>query len=111
MQGVNNPHEFLGSVGDGNIVVLSFGSLLGQVSGKGRIPETDVFRGIEEGVAKVAGAAFLHVRVGAGKGQLSRFVGRWRKSGILYNTRRARRDVKLFVAYGQRDCGNIQTPQ
>ncbi len=41
-------------MGDGSIVVFALGSLLGEISGKDRIPETGVFRGGEDCVTKVA---------------------------------------------------------
>ena len=46
--------------------MLALGSFLGEIRGEGRVPDADVFRGIEDGVAKVARAALLHVSVRAG---------------------------------------------
>ena len=44
-----------------NIVVFSLGSLLGQVSGEGWVPKTNVFGGVVKRVAQIARASFLHV--------------------------------------------------
>lgn len=43
--------------------MLTLGSFLGQVCGKGGVPEADVFSGVIEGVAKITGASFLHVGI------------------------------------------------
>ena len=48
-----------------NVVVLPLGPFLGKVSGKGRVPMTDVFCGIVKSVAQVTGTSFFHVRVGS----------------------------------------------
>ena len=38
---------------DSDVVVFALGSLLGEISGKGRLPITDEFGGIEESVAEI----------------------------------------------------------
>lgn len=37
LQGINKPHKFLGSMGNGNMVVLALVSLFGEVGGESRI--------------------------------------------------------------------------
>ena len=37
-----------------NVVMLTFGSLLGKVGGKRWFPDTDVLGGIEKGVTQIA---------------------------------------------------------
>lgn len=64
LQGKDEAHQFLGGVGDGDIVMLAFSPLFCQISGEGSIPMADVLCGVVERVAKVTGAAFLHVRIG-----------------------------------------------
>ena len=54
-------------MGYGNIIVLTLGTLLGKVGGKGWIVDTDIFGGVENGVAQVSGASFLHVGIAVGK--------------------------------------------
>ena len=54
-------------MGYGNIIVLSLSPLLGEVGGEIRIPITDKLRGVENGVAQVSGASFLHVGIAVGK--------------------------------------------
>ena len=65
---------------DGNIVVFTLRSLLGEICGKGGIPQADIFGGIEDGVAQVSGASFLHM--GIAVFELAGLVGRWRKPGV-----------------------------
>ena len=72
LQGKDEAHQFLGGVGDGDIVMLAFSPLFCQISGEGSIPMADVLCGVVERVAKVTGAAFLHVRIGVI--QLARLV-------------------------------------
>ena len=67
LHGVDQPDELLGSVGYGNIIVLTLGTLLGKVGGKGWIVDTDIFGGVENGVAQVSGASLLHVGIAVGK--------------------------------------------
>ena len=71
---------------DGNIVVLSLASLLGKVGRKYWIPITDEFSGIENGIAQVSGASFLHVSVAAGKlskRQYEQITGRRQKHEVI----------------------------
>ena len=72
LQGKDEAHQFLGGVGDGDIVMLAFSPLFCQISGEGGIPMADVFCGVVERVAKVTGAAFLHACIGVI--QLARLV-------------------------------------
>ena len=67
-------------MGNGDVVVFSFRTLLGKIGSEGVIPDADVLGGIEKSVAEVTGTAFLHVRVGIV--QLAGLVSRRRKSGI-----------------------------
>ena len=73
LHGVDQPDELLGSMGYGNVIVLTFSPLLGKVGGKGWIMDTDILGGVENGIAQVSGASFLHV--GIAVGQLPRLVG------------------------------------
>ena len=59
---------------DSNIVMLSLSSFLGKVGSERGLPMTDIFGGIEEGIAQIARATFLHVSVSAGCFELARFV-------------------------------------
>ena len=63
LQSENEAHQFLGCVGDRNIVVLSFCPFFGKVGGKGGVPQTDILGGVVNGVAKVSRASFFHVRI------------------------------------------------
>jgi len=63
LQGEYEPHQFLGSVGDGNIVMLTLGSFFSEISGKGRVPKANVLGGVEESKSQVSGAAFLHMGI------------------------------------------------
>ena len=67
---------------DSDVVMFALGSLFGKISGKGRLPITDEFGGIEKCVAKIAGTTLLHVSISAGSLELARFVSRWREAGI-----------------------------
>ena len=50
-QSKNKPHQLLGGVGNGNIVVLTLGTFLRKVSGKGGIPKANKLGGIKDGKA------------------------------------------------------------
>ena len=52
LQGIDQPHEFLHGMGQGNIVVFSFGTFLGKVFSKDRVPVTDVLGCVVEGVSQ-----------------------------------------------------------
>ena len=43
--------------------MLALSPFFGKIGSKDRIPVADVFGGVIEGVAKIAGAALLHVRI------------------------------------------------
>ena len=48
-------------MGQGNIVVFSFGTFFGKVFSKDRIPVADVLGCVVKGMSQVAGATFFHV--------------------------------------------------
>ncbi len=77
LQGVDDSHELLGGMRDSDVVVLALGALLGKIRGEDRVPDADIFRGIEDGVAKVARSTFLHMRVSTGSFQIPGFVSGW----------------------------------
>ena len=54
LQGIDQPHEFLHGMGQDNIVVFSFGTFLGKVFSKDRVPVTDVLGCVVEGVSQIA---------------------------------------------------------
>lgn len=60
-QSVDQMHQLLGRVRACDIVVLTLSPLFGKVSGKGRIPKTDIFGGVVKGVAQIPRASFFHV--------------------------------------------------
>ena len=64
LQGKNQADQFPGGMRDGDIVMLAFGPFPGKVSSKGTVLDADVLSGVEEGIAKVTGAPFLHVGIG-----------------------------------------------
>ncbi len=61
---VYQPDKLLAGVGDGNIIMLSFSTLLGEICLECRIPETNVLCSIKERISQVSGSPFLHVRKG-----------------------------------------------
>ena len=63
LHGEDKPHQLLGCVGNGYIVVLALCPLLCQISGKGWVPKADIFGGVEKCVTELSGAPFLHVWV------------------------------------------------
>ena len=73
LHGVDQPNKLLGSVRYGNIVMLALSPFPGKVCGESWIPITDKLRSIENGIAQVSGASFLHV--GTAVGKLPRLVG------------------------------------
>ena len=50
-------------MGQGNIVVFSFGTFFGKVFSKDRIPVADVLGCVVKGMSQVAGATFFHVSI------------------------------------------------
>ena len=50
----DHTNQFLGSMGNGNIVVLALSPFLGKVSSEGRIPVTDELSCIEQGIPQVS---------------------------------------------------------
>ena len=61
-------HGFTDDIGHtliGTAITLS--PFLSEISGEGRIPKADIFGGVVKRVAQIAGAAFLHVRIGSGQ--------------------------------------------
>ena len=59
---VNNPDQFLGSMGYGNIIVFAFGTLLCKISRELIIPNADKFCRIKQRIAEVTGTTLFHVR-------------------------------------------------
>lgn len=51
---VDKPHQLFGGMGQGHIIVFALSPFFGEVGGKGRVPEADIFSGIVEGVAQIA---------------------------------------------------------
>lgn len=58
------------------------GSLLGEISGKGRLPITDELGGIEKCISKIAGTTLLRVGVSSGSLELAGFISRRGEVGI-----------------------------
>ena len=83
LQGINQPHEFLHGVGQGDIVVFSFGTFLGKVFSKDRIPVADILGCVVKGMSQVARTTFFHVSVAVC--EFSRLVCRWRAAGVSKN--------------------------
>ena len=50
-------------MGQGNIIVFSFGTFLGKVFGKDRIPMADTFSCIVECVSQIARTTLFHVSI------------------------------------------------
>ena len=63
LKGTDHTNQFLGSMGNGNIVVLALSAFLGQISSKGRIPVADILGRIEQGISQVSGTTLFHVRI------------------------------------------------
>ena len=63
LQGIDQPHEFLHGMGQGNIVVFSFRTFLGKVFSKDGIPVADVLGCVVESVSQIARTAFFHVSI------------------------------------------------
>src|SRR5574344_170894 len=63
LQSVDQPHEFLCGMGQGNIVMLSFGTFLGKVFSKDRIPMTDILGCVVKGISQITRTTLLHVSV------------------------------------------------
>lgn len=53
LQSVNDSHKLLSCMRDGDVVVLAFGALFGEISGEGRLPVTDKFRCVKKGVSQI----------------------------------------------------------
>ncbi len=56
-------------------VMFALSALLGEISSKSRIPMADILRRVENGIAQIPGATFLHVGIAVGK--LSRLISGW----------------------------------
>ena len=70
-------------MGQGNIVVFSFGTFFGKVFSKDRIPVADVLGCVVKGMSQVARATFFHVSVTVC--EFSGLVCRWRAANISKN--------------------------
>lgn len=57
------PNQLLGGMRKRDIVVFSLRSLLSEISSKVRVPVADTFGCVVKGIAQIARAPFLHVRV------------------------------------------------
>ena len=67
-------------MGQGNIVMLSFGTFLGKVFSKDRIPIADVLGRIVKGISQISRTTLLHVSVTVCK--FSGLVCRWRAASV-----------------------------
>ena len=65
LQGVDDPHELLSGMRDGNVVVLALSALLGEIGSKGRVPVTDILGSVEDSEAKITRASLLHMSIGS----------------------------------------------
>ena len=54
LQSVDQPHEFLCGMRQGNIIVLTFSTFFGKVFGKDRIPMTNVLGCVVKGISQIA---------------------------------------------------------
>ena len=70
-------------MGQGNIVVFSFGTFFGKVFSKDRIPVADVLGCVVKGMSQVAGATFFHVSIAVR--EFSGLVCRWRAASVSKN--------------------------
>ena len=70
-------------MGQGNIVMLSFGTFLGKVFSKDRIPVADVLGCVVKGMSQVARATFFHVSIAVC--EFSGLVCRWRAASVSKN--------------------------
>ena len=70
-------------MGQGNIVVFSFGTFFGKVFSKDRIPVADVLGCVVKGMSQVAGATFFHVSIAVC--EFSGLVCRWRAASVSKN--------------------------
>ena len=53
LQSVDQPHEFLCGMRQGNIIVLTFSTFFGKVFGKDRIPMTNVLGCVVKGISQI----------------------------------------------------------
>jgi hypothetical protein len=60
LQSINEAHQFFGSVGDGDIVMFSLGTLFSEVVSECRVPMANIFSCIAKRKAQVSGATLLH---------------------------------------------------
>ena len=60
---IDQPYKFLCSVGDGNVVVLSFGNLLLKICTECFIPVTDILGSIDESKTQIAGTPLFHMGI------------------------------------------------
>ena len=77
---VDGSDKFLCCMGDSNVIMLSFGDLPCKVKTEGFIPVANELRSIKQGVSKVSGTSFLHMRVRGS--HLSRLICRGGETGI-----------------------------
>ena len=48
LQGIDQANQFLGGMGDCDIIMLALGSFLGEISSEARIPKADIFGRVEQ---------------------------------------------------------------
>ena len=60
---IDQPYKFLCSVGDGNVVVLSFGNLLLKICTECFIPVADLLGSIDESKTQIAGTPLFHMGI------------------------------------------------
>lgn len=80
MQGVDHSNKLLCCVRYCNVVLFAFGSLLGKIGCKGRIPKANILGSIKQGISQISETAFLHMRISTCK--LYGLVYRRRHSSI-----------------------------
>lgn len=64
---INNAHEFFNCMRNGNVVVLTLGTLFMQVIGKGFVPIANIDGSIIKSVTQITGTSFLHMSIGVVK--------------------------------------------
>lgn len=81
---IDEPHQFLSSMGYGYIVMLTLCSFFFcKVGGKGGVPNANVLGGVVKCKAQVSGTQLLHV--GVAVVEMPRLVGGRRKAGVSQN--------------------------
>ena len=63
LQSKDQANQFPCSVRNSDVVVFTFIPLFSEISGERTVPDADVLCGVEEGIAKVTGAALFHMSI------------------------------------------------